>query len=61
MDKKDLENLFEIELRALKDSSEDVISDKRFKKTINKTNSKSLAFVWIAIAIAISLYRYFSM
>ena len=61
MDKKDLENLSEQELSELKDSIDEAIENKKYKKSYANTNTKGIAIAWIVVAILISLYRYFSM
>ena len=61
MDKKDLENLSEQELAELKDSIDEAIENKKYKKSYANTNTKGIAIAWIILAILISLYRYFSM
>jgi hypothetical protein len=59
MDKKDLENLSVSELRKLKESITDEIENKRTRQTLSNANRRGLALVWIAVGIAISLFRYF--
>ena len=59
MDKKDLENLSVSELKKLKESINDEIENKRTRQTLSSANRKGLALVWVAIGIAISLFRYF--
>mgnify|MGYP001392347282 FL=1 len=59
MDKKDLENLSVSELKKLKESINDEIENKRTRQTLSNANRKGLALVWIAVGIAISLFRYF--
>ena len=59
MDKKDLENLSVSELKKLQESINDEIEKKRTRQTLSNANRKSLAIVWIAVGIAISLFRYF--
>ena len=59
MDKKDLENLSVSELKKLKESINDEIENKRTRQTFSNANRKGLALVWIAVGIAISLFRYF--
>ena len=61
MDKKDLENLSEQELAELKDSIDEAIENKKYKKSYANTNTKGIAIAWIVVAVLISLYRYFSM
>ena len=61
MDKKDLENLSEQELAELKDSIDEAIESKKYKKSYVNTNTKGIAIAWIVVAVLISLYRYFSM
>ncbi len=61
MDKKDLENLSEQELAELKDSIDEAIENKKYKKSYTNTNTKGIAIAWIVVAVLISLYRYFSM
>ena len=61
MDKKDLENLSEQELAELKDSIDEAIESKKYKKSYANTNTKGIAIAWIVVAVLISLYRYFSM
>ena len=59
MDKKNLENLSVSELKKLKESINDEIENKRTRQTLSNANRKGLALVWIAVGIAISLFRYF--
>ena len=59
MDKRDLENLSVSELKKLKESINDEIENKRTRQTLSNANRKGLALVWIAVGIAISLFRYF--
>ena len=61
MDKKNLENLSEQELAELKDSIDEAIESKKYKKSYANTNTKGIAIAWIVVAVLISLYRYFSM
>ena len=60
MDKKDLENLSVSELKKLKESINDEIENKRVRQTLSKANRKGLALVWVAIGIAITLFRLFA-
>ena len=60
MDKKDLENLSVSELLKLKESINDEIEKKRTQQTLSIANRKGLSLVWIAVAIAIAAFRYFS-
>ncbi len=60
MDKKDLENLSVNELKKLKESINDEIEIKRTRQKLSNANKKALAFAWIAIGIAIALFRYFA-
>tara|TARA_Y100001970_G_scaffold281337_1_gene391893 strand:- start:7217 stop:7399 length:183 start_codon:yes stop_codon:yes gene_type:complete len=60
MDKKDLENLSVSELKKLKESINDEIENKRTRQTLSNANRKGLALAWIAIGIAIALFRYFA-
>lgn len=60
MDKKDLENLSVSELLKLKESINDEIEKKRTQQTLSNANRKGLSLVWIAVAIAIAAFRYFS-
>ena len=60
MDKKDLQKLSVSELLKLKESINDEIEKKRTQKTISSANRKGLSLVWIAVAIAIAAFRYFS-
>ncbi len=60
MDKKDLENLSVSELKKLKESINDEIENKRTRQALSNVNRKGLAAVWVAIGIAISLFRYFA-
>ena len=60
MDKKDLENLSVSELKKLKESINDEIEIKRTRQKLSDANKKALALVWIAIGIAIALFRYFA-
>jgi len=61
MDKKDLENLSEQELAELKDSIDEAIENKKYKKSYANKNTKGIAIAWIVVSVLISLYRYFSM
>ena len=61
MDKKDLENLSEQELSELKDSIDETIANKRYKKSSSATNTKGVAIAWIIFGVLIAAYRYFSM
>jgi len=60
MDKKDLENLSVTDLLKLKESINDEIEKKRAQQTLSNANRKGLSLVWIAVAIAIAAFRYFS-
>ena len=60
MDKKDLENLSVSELKKLKESINDEIEIKRTRQKLSDANKKGLALAWIAIGIAIALFRYFA-
>ena len=60
MDKKDLENLPISELLKLKESINDEIEKKRTQHTLSSANRKGLSLVWVAVAIAIAMFRYFS-
>ena len=60
MDKKDLENLSVNELKKLKESINDEIEKKRTQHTLSSANRKGLSLVWVAVAIAIAMFRYFS-
>ena len=60
MDKKDLENLSVNELKKLKESINDEIEIKRTRQKLADANKKGLALAWIAIGIAIALFRYFA-
>ncbi|MFL2677802.1 MAG: hypothetical protein ACJ0GN_00395 [Candidatus Actinomarina sp.] len=60
MDKKDLENLSVNELLKLKESINDEIDKKRTQQTFSTANRKGLSVIWIVVAIAIALFRYFS-
>ncbi len=60
MDKKDLENLSVSELKKLKEFINDEIENKRTRQALSNVNRKGLAAVWVAIGIAISLFRYFA-
>tara|TARA_B100000902_G_scaffold9909_1_gene12184 strand:- start:1789 stop:1974 length:186 start_codon:yes stop_codon:yes gene_type:complete len=60
MDKKDLENLSISELLKLKESINDEIEKKRTQHTLSSANRKGLSLVWVAVAIAIAMFRYFS-
>ena len=60
MDKKDLENLSVSELKKLKESINDEIENKRVRQTLSSANRKGLALVWVAIGIAITLFRLFA-
>ena len=61
MGKKNLENLSEQELAELKDSIDEAIESKKYKKSYANTNTKGITIAWIVVAVLISLYRYFSM
>ena len=58
MDKKDLENPYVSELKKLRESINDEIENKRTRQMLFNANRKGLALVWIAVGIAISLFRY---
>ena len=60
MDKKDLENLSVNELKKLKESINDEIESKRTRQKLSDANKKALNLAWIAIGIAIALFRYFA-
>ena len=60
MDKKNLENLSVSELKKLKESINDEIENKRVRQTLSNANRKGLALVWVAIGIAITLFRLFA-
>ena len=60
MDKKDLENLSVTDLLKLKESINDEIEKKRTQQTLSSANRKGLSLAWIAVAIAIAAFRYFS-
>ena len=60
MDKKDLENLSVSELKKLKESINYEIENKRVRQTLSSANRKGLALVWVAIGIAITLFRLFA-
>ena len=60
MDKKDLENLSVSELLKLKESINDEIEKKRTQQALSSANRKGLSLVWVAVAIAIAAFRYFS-
>ena len=60
MDKKDLENLSVSELKKLKESINDEIENKRARHSLSNANRKGLALVWVAIGIAITLFRLFA-
>ena len=60
MDKKDLENLSVTDLLKLKESINDEIEKKRAQQALSNANRKGLSLVWIAVAIAIAAFRYFS-
>ena len=60
MDKKDLENLSVSELKKLKESINDEIENKRVRQTLSNANRKGLALGWVAIGIAITLFRLFA-
>ena len=60
MDKKDLENLSVSELLKLKESINDEIEKKRTQLTLSSADRKGLSLVWIAVAIAIAVFRYFT-
>tara|TARA_X000001036_G_scaffold227_1_gene202 strand:+ start:31 stop:216 length:186 start_codon:yes stop_codon:yes gene_type:complete len=60
MDKKDFENLSVGELKTFKESINDKIENKRVRQTFSNANRKGLALVWVAIGIAITLFRLFA-
>ena len=60
MDKKDLENLSVGELLKLKESINYELEKKRTQQKISSANRKGLSLAWIAVAVAIAAFRYFS-
>ena len=58
MDKKDFENLSEIELKKLKETIDDTLEEKKYRESYIKTNPRGVAIAWIVVAVIISLYRY---
>ena len=60
MDKKDLENLSVSELLKLKESINNELEIKRTQQKLSSANRKSLSLVWVAVAVAIAVFRYFS-
>ena len=58
MDKKDLKNLSESELRELKEFIDEVLEEKKYKESYLKTNPRGVAIAWIIIAVILSIYRY---
>ena len=60
MDKKDLENLSVSELLILKESITDEIENKRARQSLTKANKKALGYVWILVAMAITIFRYYN-
>ena len=60
MDKKDLENLSVSELKKLKESINDEIENKRVRQPLSTAHRKGLALVWVAVGIAITLFRLFA-
>ena len=53
-------NIIISELLKLKESINDEIEKKRTQQTLSSANRKGLSLVWIAVAIAIAAFRYFS-
>tara|TARA_B100001109_G_scaffold238352_1_gene220076 strand:- start:1214 stop:1399 length:186 start_codon:yes stop_codon:yes gene_type:complete len=60
MDKKDLENLSVSELLKLKESINNELEIKRTQQKLSSANRKGLSLVWVAVAVAIAVFRYFS-
>ena len=58
MDKKDLKNLSESELRELKESINEVLEERKYRESYLKTNPKGVAIAWIVVAVILSVYRY---
>ena len=58
MDKKDLKNLSESELRELKASINEVLEERKYRESYLKTNPKGVAIAWIVVAVILSVYRY---
>ena len=58
MDKKDLKNLSESELRELKESINEVLEERKYRESYLKTNPRGVAIAWIIIAVILSVYRY---
>ena len=61
MDKKDLENLSASELSELKDQIDEIITNRRYRKVLESTNTKAVTITWVVVAVLISLYRYLTM
>jgi hypothetical protein len=61
MDKKDLEHLSASELSELKDQIDEVITNRRYRKVLESTNTKAVTTAWVVVAVLISLYRYLTM
>ena len=49
------------QLEELKDSIDETIANKRYKKSFSATNTKGVAIAWIIFGVLIASYRYFSM
>ena len=47
-------------LKKLKESINDEIENKRARQSLSNANRKGLALVWVAIGIAITLFRLFA-
>ena len=45
----------------VKDSIDETIANKRYKKSFSATNTKGVAIAWIIFGVLIASYRYFSM
>ncbi len=58
MDKKDLKNLSESELKELKESIDEVLEERKYRESYLKTNPKGVAIAWIVVAVILSVYRY---
>ena len=58
MDKKDLKNLSESELKELKESINEVLEERKYRESYLKTNPKGVAIAWIVVAVILSVYRY---
>ena len=48
-------------LRELKDQIDEVITNRRYRKVLESTNTKAVTTAWVVVAVLISLYRYLTM